>query len=85
LQISPNCRTLIAACEGGYCYDRKMRSAELKTEPAKNRFSHLADCLQYLAISVGEGRSMMGLTPMNELRGMHVYRRRGSMRRGVEA
>jgi hypothetical protein len=85
LQISPNCRTLIAACEGGYCYDRKMRSAELKTEPAKNRFSHLADCLQYLAISMGEGRSMMGLTPMNELRGMHVYRRRGSMRRGVAA
>ena len=69
LQISPNCRTLIAACEGGYCYDRKMRSAELKTEPAKNCFSHLADCLQYLAISMGEGRSMMGLDAHERIAG----------------
>jgi len=64
LQISPNCRTLIAGMEGWYCFERKARSSEIKTEPAKNRFSHLADCLQYLAIAMREGRAMLGLTPL---------------------
>jgi hypothetical protein len=81
LQISPNCRTLIAGMDGGYCYERKARSAEIKTEPAKNRFSHLADCLQYLAIAMGEGRTMLGLSPLNKLRGMQVYKGRKTMRR----
>jgi hypothetical protein len=81
LQVSPNCRTLIAAMEGGYCYDRKVRSSELKTEPAKNRFSHLADCLQYLAIAMGEGRSMVGLSPLRELKAVNTIRPRKSMRR----
>jgi hypothetical protein len=81
LQISPNCRTLIAGMDGGYCYERKARSAEIKTEPAKNRFSHLADCLQYLAIAMGEGRTMLGLSPLNKLRGMAVYKGRKTMRR----
>ena len=49
LQISPNCRTLIAGMSGGYCYERRFKSTEIKTEPSKNRFSHLADALQYLA------------------------------------
>ena len=57
LQISPNCRTLIAGMEGGYCYERKLRSSEIKTEPAKNRFSHFADALEYLALAMGEGRA----------------------------
>lgn len=83
LQISPNCRTLIAGMEGGYCYERKLRSAEIKTEPAKNRFSHLADALQYLAIAMGEGRSMIGLTPANEIKPAQVQTFRRSMRRIV--
>jgi hypothetical protein len=82
LQVSPSCRTLIAALEGGYCYERKVRSAEIKTEPAKNRFSHLADCLQYLAIAMGEGRAMIGLRPANESRPVQYYRPK-SMRRVV--
>jgi hypothetical protein len=69
--------------EGGYCYERKLRSAEIKTEPAKNRFSHLADALQYLALAMGEGRAMMGLTPMNELKPMRVWHGRRTMRRVV--
>jgi hypothetical protein len=68
LQISPNCRTLIAGMEGGYCYERKLRSSEIKTEPAKNRFSHLADSLGYLVIGMGEGRTMIGLTPLSEIK-----------------
>ncbi len=85
LQISPNCRTLIAGMEGGYCYERKLRSAEIKTEPAKNRFSHLADSLEYMAIAMGEGRAMIGLTPANELKPTRVYRGHKTMRRVVMA
>jgi RecA/RadA recombinase len=83
LQISPSCRTLIAGLEGGYCYERKLRSSEIKTEPAKNRFSHLADALQYLALAMGEGRAMMGLTPVSELKPMRIWRGRRTMRRIV--
>ena len=81
LQISPNCRTLIAGMEGGYCYERKLRSAEIKTEPAKNRFSHLCDSLGYMTIAMGEGRAMIGLTPANELKPARVYKGHKTMRR----
>ena len=81
LQISPNCRTLIAGMEGGYCYERKLRSSEIKTEPAKNRFSHLADALQYLALGMGEGRAMIGLTPVTELRPTRMWNKQRDMRR----
>jgi|HubBroStandDraft_6_1064221.scaffolds.fasta_scaffold10535_8 hypothetical protein len=67
--------------EGGYCYERKLRSAEIKTEPAKNRFSHLADALQYLAIAMGEGRSMIGLTPANELKPARMRPQQRTLRR----
>jgi hypothetical protein len=52
----------------GYCYERKLRSSEIKTEPAKNRISHLADSLQYLVIVMGEGRAMIGLSPVGEVK-----------------
>jgi hypothetical protein len=83
LQISPSCRTLIAGLEGGYCYERKLRSAEIKTEPAKNRFSHLCDALQYLCLAMGEGRAMMELSPLNEIKGTRVYKGRTTMRRVI--
>jgi hypothetical protein len=67
--------------EGGYCYERKLRSAEIKTEPAKNRFSHLADALQYLAIAMGEGRSMIGLTTANELKPARMRPQQRTLRR----
>jgi hypothetical protein len=69
--------------EGGYCYERKQRSAEIKTEPAKNRFSHLADALQYLAIAMGEGRAMIGLTPANEVKPVRLHKGYKTMRRVV--
>jgi len=81
LQISPNCRTLIAAMEGGYCYERKVRSSEIKTEPSKNRFSHLADALQYLLLAMGEGRTMIGLQPLDQLRPVNIRPQRRTMRR----
>lgn len=85
LQISPNCRTLIAGMSGGYCYERKLRSAEVKTEPSKNCFSHLCDALQYLLIALGEGRAMMGLTSLSEIKPMLIYQGRRTMRRRVVA
>jgi hypothetical protein len=81
LQVSPNCRTLIAGMEGGYCYERKLRSSEIKTEPAKNRFSHLCDALQYLAIATGEGRAMIGLTPANEIKPARMRPQQRTLRR----
>jgi hypothetical protein len=83
LQISPSCRTLIAGLEGGYCYERKLHSSEIKTEPAKNRFSHLADALQYLCIAMGEGRLMVGLTPANEVQPVRLRPERRTMRRVI--
>jgi hypothetical protein len=83
LQISPSCRTLIAGMEGGYCYERKLRSSEIKTEPAKNRFSHLADALQYLAIAMGEGRTMIGLTPVGLIQPVRMRPERRTMRRVI--
>jgi hypothetical protein len=81
LQISPNCRTLISACEGAYCFERKTLSGEVKTEPAKNRFSHVADALQYLCIGLGEGRTMIGLRPAYEAKPMPIWQGKKSMRR----
>jgi hypothetical protein len=83
LIISPNCRTLIIAMEGRYCFEkRKPGDMETKPEPTKNRYSHLADCLQYFAVSLGEGRSMLGLAPLSDLHGVQVMnKRRGAGRR----
>ena len=81
LLISPTCRTLITACEGAYCFERKVHSSEIKTEPAKNKYSHVADSLQYLCVSIGEGRRMVGLDPVDEIKPKQIYFGRKSMRR----
>ena len=81
LLISPTCRTLITACEGAYCFERKVHSSEVKTEPAKNKYSHVADSLQYLCVSLGEGRRMIGLDPVDEIKPQQIYFGRKSMRR----
>ena len=83
LQVSPNCRTLIAALEGGYHYARRRQASEIKTEPEKDKYSHVADALQYLCVSMGEGRSVMGLTPVGELKPVRYARGPKSMRRVV--
>lgn len=60
LLISPECVTLRGACMGKYAW-RKLDQGE--AEPIKDKFSDVADCLQYLCLYVGEGRRMVGLTP----------------------
>lgn len=52
LFISAGCTTLVEAMDGGYRYARVRgaTSKVYKTEPDKNRYSHLADALQYCAL-----------------------------------
>lgn len=83
LVISPNCRTLIIAMEGRYCFEKKREGGETKTEPKKDRYSDLADCLQYTAVSMGEGRAMIGLQAANEMKPTRVAPPRRQMRRVV--
>lgn len=59
LVISPNCRVLRKALQGGYAFPRKKISgvtAHYHENPEKNEFSHVADALQYLCLGEGEGR-----------------------------
>lgn len=55
--ITPGAPTLRKACSGGYRYKRLQVSGEdrFKDVPDKNRFSHVADSLQYLVLgAVGD-------------------------------
>ena len=55
--ITPGAPTLRKACSGGYRYKRMQVSGEdrFKDVPDKNRFSHVADSLQYLMLgAVGD-------------------------------
>jgi hypothetical protein len=76
--ISPNCRTLIVAMAGRYCNER---DEEGELRPKKDRYSNIADALQYAALGVGEGRAMIGLGPISRLRAVQTYHRGRSMRR----
>jgi hypothetical protein len=55
--LSPNCRTLKMGMAGGYHFKK---GDAVKAEPAKNRYSHPCDGLQYLILGAGEGRVMIG-------------------------
>lgn len=62
--LSPNCTLLKAAMNDGYKYADRNDSQMQAREPIKNRFSHVADALQYLFLGAGEGRSLLhGDTP----------------------
>lgn len=63
LFISPQCRSLIVGMEGRYCYEKKQNSEETRAEPKDNNYTHLCDCLQYMAITMGEGKRMIGKEP----------------------
>lgn len=82
LLISPVCRTLIIAMEGRYCFEKKRAGdLESKTEPKKDRYSDLADCLQYLAVSMGEGRAMIGMPPVGDVKPARIARPHRTLRR----
>jgi hypothetical protein len=78
LMISPVCRKLIVAMCGRYCNER-VAQGELK--PKKDHYADVCDALQYIVLGMGEGRAMIGLRPIGELRGVKVWHHRKSMRR----
>ena len=57
--LSPiGCPTLVAAMAGRY---HIKKGALGDAAPVKDKFSDVADCVQYIALAMGEGRKMIGL------------------------
>ena len=56
LMISSKCAMLRKALGGGYKYKRMQVSGEVfQQKPDKNKYSHVADALQYLMLGLGKG------------------------------
>jgi len=60
LVCGTSCPTLKVACEGGYHFARIKGTAKHKEEPEKDRYSDVADSLQYMMLGAGEGRAAVG-------------------------
>lgn len=62
LLVSPKCRQLRKALNGGYKYKRLAVSGEERfhDKPDKNQYSHVAESLQYLFVGAGEGYAIIG-------------------------
>jgi len=61
LVISPKCVTLRKAMQGAYNYKRIQVAGEERyvDKPMKNKYSHVAEALQYLMIGAGEGKLLV--------------------------
>lgn len=81
LVLSPRCRDLRKALAGGYKYRRvQVSNDERYTDaPDKNRYSHVAEALQYLMIGAGEARSI--IKPFNDASQYKVNATLGPRRR----
>ena len=66
--LSPKCKTLRKALKGGYCYKRVQvggDEARFMDKPDKNKYSHIAEALEYMMLGEGEGDAvLMGHTPI---------------------
>ncbi len=75
LLISPRCRRLIAAFEGGYRYPRERLAPLTEPKPIKDRYSDIIDAEQYAELGDGGGREMIGQTstarPVRIVRAAH--------------
>lgn len=69
--LSPACRTLKVAMAGRY-HNEKDDVGELK--PCKDRYSNPADALQYLSLGMGEGRRMVGRSPIGQMVPVRLYK-----------
>jgi hypothetical protein len=73
-EITPQAKILRKAMNGGYCYKRMQVSGADKfaDRPDKNKYSHVAESLQYMFIGAGEGfsvvRSMDNTLDLNKIR-----------------
>jgi hypothetical protein len=84
--IDFRCKELIKGFEGGYHYRRMQVSGErYEDKPAKDRFSHIHDALQYLMLGSGEGRQVMGqfktVKAFNARREFDVFTRQPKQKR----
>lgn len=52
--LSPNCRFIRKAMNGGYHYEKEAKGDEYKLTPVKNFYSHVSDSLQMLCLFIGE-------------------------------
>jgi hypothetical protein len=88
LVISPKCKILRKAMNGGYCLRRIAAAGQtdrFRDVPDKNHFSHVAEALQYLMVGEGEdSRALQGTTerrkvsqPFKVKRALGVRRRAG--------
>lgn len=59
--IGPKAKIVRKACAGGYKYKRLQVSGEERfmDVPDKNRYSHPGDALQYMALGMGEGTTLI--------------------------
>lgn len=56
ISLSPTCNVLIKGCVSGYHFKfvRSSNTAQVHEAPAKNRYSHVSEALQYLFLGGGE-------------------------------
>ena len=62
LIISKRCKMLRKACDGGYQYRRIQiigTAPRYEEKPDKNRYSHVAEALQYLLLGAGHGSALV--------------------------
>lgn len=56
LVVAPQCAMLRKALNGGYKYKRlQVSGEEFQNKPDKNKYSHIAESLQYLCLGMGKG------------------------------
>jgi hypothetical protein len=76
--ISPLCRTLIVGMAGRY---HLVREEDGELRPKKDKYSNLCDAAQYFVLGLGDGRRMIGLTPVGLVQPVRMRPERRSMRR----
>ena len=61
LMLSPRCKFLRKAMAGGYCFKRVqvVGYEKYRDKPDKDKFSHVAEAGQYLALGAGEGQALV--------------------------
>jgi hypothetical protein len=76
--VSADCMTLRAALAGKYAL-KKLDMGD--SEPIKDKYSDIADCLQYFCLFVGEGRRMLGLESVRTKGAVRVSAKAGKIGR----
>lgn len=82
LVICPeNCRALKVAMAGKYHYAKQRTGNGYEEKPKKDKYSNIADALQYLLVGEGEGRTMMGRPAKHSSQPVQTRTKRRSLRR----